>query len=363
VKQNLEGKVERYKTWPVARGYSQTYGIDYDKTFAPVAKKSIVRTLISCAANFGWSLHQLDVKNAFLHDDLKEEVYMELPAGFSKPNSISKVWRLRKSLYGLKQTPRAWFDRFRCALCAMGYKECNGDHTIFYRHFGWWITILAMYVDDIIITGDEVVEIRHLKDNLSKQFEVKDLGQLRYFLDLDIARSPKGILLSQRKCVLDLLTETGMLGCRPASTPIDPNHKLHAKCGDLVNKERYQRLVGRLIYLCHTRPDISYVVSVVSRYMHEPRKGHLDAVYHILRYLKSCPGKGIIFQSHGLLKVEGYCDADWASCLDDKRSSSGYFVFIGGNLVSWRNKKQVVVSRSTAEAEYRAMSHVVCEML
>jgi hypothetical protein len=220
-----------------------------------------------------------------------------------------------------------------------------------------------MYVDDIIITGDEVVEIRHLKDNLSKQFEVKDLGQLRYFLDLDIARSPKGILLSQRKCVLDLLTETGMLGCRPASTPIDPNHKLHAKCGDLVNKERYQRLVGRLIYLCHTRPDISYVVSVVSRYMHEPRKGHLDAVYHILRYLKSCPGKGIIFQSHGLLKVEGYCDADWASCLDDKRSSSGYFVFIGGNLVSWRNKKQVVVSRSTAEAEYRAMSHVVCEML
>jgi hypothetical protein len=220
-----------------------------------------------------------------------------------------------------------------------------------------------MYVDDIIITGDEVVEIRHLKDNLSKQFEVKDLGQLRYFLDLDIARSPKGILLSQRKCVLDLLTETGMLGCRPASTPIDPNHKLHAKCGDLVNKERYQRLVGRLIYLCHTRPDISYVVSVVSRYMHEPRKGHLDAVYHILRYLKSCPGKGIIFQSHGLLKVEGYCDADWASCLDDKRSSSGYFVFIRGNLVSWRNKKQVVVSCSTAEAEYRAMSHVVCEML
>ena len=130
-----------------------------------------------------------------------------------------------------------------------------------------------------------------------------------------------------------------------------------------MNKERYQRLVGRLIYLCHTRPDISYAVSVVSRYMHDPRSGHLDAVYRILRYLKSSPGKGLMFKSHGHLNVEGYCDADWASCLDDRRSTSGYCVFVGGNLVSWRSKKQSVVSRSTAEAEYRAMSLGVSEML
>ena len=130
-----------------------------------------------------------------------------------------------------------------------------------------------------------------------------------------------------------------------------------------MNKERYQRLVGHLIYLCHTRPDISYAVSVVSRYMHDPRSGHLDAVYWILRYLKSSPGKGLMFKSHGHLNVEGYCDADWASFLDDRRSTSGYCVFVGGNLVSWRSKKQSVVSRSTAEAEYRAMSLGVSEML
>ena len=130
-----------------------------------------------------------------------------------------------------------------------------------------------------------------------------------------------------------------------------------------MNKERYQRLVGRLIYLCHTRPDISYAVSVMSRYMHDPRSGHLDAVYWILRYLKSSPGKGLMFKSHGHLNVEGYCDANWASCLDDRRSTSGYCVFVGGNLVSWRSKKQSVVSRSTAEAEYRAMSLGVSEML
>jgi len=214
-----------------------------------------------------------------------------------------------------------------------------------------------MYVDDIIITSDDEREIIRLKENLSKEFEVKDLGQLKYFLGIEIARNPKGIVLSQRKYILDLLSETGMLGCRPVSTLIDLNHKLCAESGNPIHKERCQRLVGRLIYLCHTRPDISYAVSVVSRYMHDPRSGHLDAVYRILRYLKNSPGKGLLVKSHGHLNVEGYCDADWASCLDDRRSTSGYCIFVGGNLVSWRSKKQSVVSCSTAEAEYRAMSH------
>jgi hypothetical protein len=142
-----------------------------------------------------------------------------------------------------------------------------------------------------------------------------------------------------------------MLGCRPISTPMDPNHKLCAESGDPVNKKSYQRLVGRLIYLCHTRPDISSAVSVVSRYMHDSRSGPLEAVKRILRYLK-----GLMFKSHGQLNIEGYCDADWASSLDDRRSTSGYCVFVGGNLVSWRSKKQHIVSQSTAEAEFQ--SHV-----
>jgi hypothetical protein len=217
-------------------------------------------------------LYQLDVKNAFLHGDLQEEVYMEIPPGLSKPETIEKVYRLKKLLYGLKQSPRAWFDRFRRAICSMGYKQCNEDHTVFYQHFGRRITILAVYVDDIIITGDVELEIACLKKNLSKEFEVKDLGHLKYFLGIEIARSLKGIVLSQRKYVLDLLDETCMLGCRPVATPIDLNHKLCAESSDPVNKQRYQRLVGRLIYLCHTRPDITYAVSVVSRYMHDPQK-------------------------------------------------------------------------------------------
>jgi hypothetical protein len=211
VEQATKGENEKYKARLVARGYSQTYGIDYDETLAPVAKRSTIRAIVSCAANFGWPLHQLDVKNVFLHGDLQEEIYIEIPHGFNNPNNNGKVCRLKKSLYGLKLSPRAWFDIFQRAMCSMGYKQCNGDHNVFYRHSESHITVLTVYVDDIVITGDDNVEISRLKVRLSKEFEVKDLGQLKYFLGIEIARSSKGIVLSQRKYVLDLLNETELL--------------------------------------------------------------------------------------------------------------------------------------------------------
>jgi Reverse transcriptase (RNA-dependent DNA polymerase) len=220
-----------------------------------------------------------------------------------------------------------------------------------------------VYVDDIVLTGNDSVEMKRLKASLAKKFEMKDLGELRYFLSIDVARSKKEVVLSQQKYVLDLLRDTRMLGCRPVNTPIDPNHKLSGGIGDQVEKGQYQRLVGKLIYLAHTRPDISYVVSVVSRYMHDPRVSHQEVVYQILRYLKGCPGKSVLFSKKGHRRIEVYTDADWAGCLDDRKSTSGYCAFVGGNLVSWRSKKQNMMARSTAEAEYRAMAHGVSEWL
>jgi hypothetical protein len=182
-------------------------------------------------------------------------------------------------------------------------------------------------------------------------------------LGIEVAYGSQGIYLSQRKYILVLLTETGMVNCKPSPTPIEQNHRMLADSGDPVDKHQYQRLVGRLIYLSHTRPDIAYAVSIVSRYMHDPRSSHWDSALRILRYLKSCPGKGILFSNNGHLKVEGYTDADWAGCLDDRKSTSGYCVFVGGNLVSWRSKKQSVVARSTAEAEFRSMASGLCELM
>jgi Reverse transcriptase (RNA-dependent DNA polymerase) len=303
------------------------------------------------------------VKNVFLHGDLLEEVYMEIPPGFGMNQTIGKVCRLRKSLYELKQSPRVWFDRFRKAIVSMRYQQINADHIVFYRQHGGRTTMLAVYVDDMIVTSNDEKEIAQLKMRLGKEFEVKDLGQLKYFLGIEVARGAEGIVLSQRKYVLDLLKETGMLGCKLAVTPIEQKTRLGAEAGEPVDRERYQRLVDRLIYLSHTRPDISFAVSVVSRYIHDPREGHMDVVYQILRYLKSAPGKGLIFQKNDHLNIEGYCDSDWASCADGRRSTSGYCMFVGGNLVSWKSKKQSVVARSTTEAEYRAMALGVADML
>jgi hypothetical protein len=210
-----------------------------------------------------------------------------------------------------------------------------------------------VYVDDIVITGDDTNEIVNLKKHLAQEFEVKDLGQLKYFLGIEISRGPKGMFLSQRKYVLDLLKEMGMLCCRPAATPIEQNHRLSKEGGTPVDKERYQRLVGRLIYLSHTRPDIAFAVSVVSQFMLDPKSSHMEAVYRILRYLKSCPGKDLLYTKQENLQVECYIDADWPGSLDDRCSTSG----------TWRSKKQSVVACSTAEAEFRAMAHGTCELL
>ncbi|TYK04502.1 Cysteine-rich RLK (receptor-like protein kinase) 8 [Cucumis melo var. makuwa] len=197
---------------------------------------------------------------------------------------------------------------------------------------------------------------------MGDEFEIKDLGNLKYFLGMEVARSKEGISVSQRKYTLDLLTETGMLGCRPADTPIEFNCKLGNSDDQVpVDKEQYQRLVGKLIYLSHTRPDISFAVSVVSQFMQAPYEKHMEAVNRILRYLKNTPGKGLMFRKTNRKTIEAYTDSDWAGSVIDRKSTSGYCTFVWGNLVTWRSKKQSVVARSSAEAEYRAMSLGICE--
>ncbi|RVW38886.1 Retrovirus-related Pol polyprotein from transposon TNT 1-94 [Vitis vinifera] len=267
-----DGNVDRYKARLVAKGFTQSYGIDYQETFAPVAKLNTVRVLLSLAANLDWSLHQLDVKNAFLNGDLEEEVYMDIPAGLETTSNFNKVCRLRKSLYGLKQSPRAWFERFTKVVKGYRFVQCQSDHTLFVKHFPEGkLAIIIVYVDDIILIGDHEEKIDLLKKLLTKEFEIKDLGNLKYFLGMEIARSKKGIVVSQRKYVLDLLNETGILGCKPTETPMDTTVKLEESDGSApVDKGRYQRLVGKLIYLSHTRPDIGFSVvckkqSVVAR--------------------------------------------------------------------------------------------------
>lgn len=244
------------------------------------------------------------------------------------------------------------------------YKQCNSDHTLFIRHKGEKITLLIIYVDAMVVTGNDADEIGNLHKCLVSEFEMKDLGSLKSFLGIEVTCYTNSICLSQRKYVLDLLNETSKLGCAPVETPIVQNHCLAIYPNQvLTKKERYQRLVGRLIYLSHIYPGIAYAVSVMSQFMHSPRKDHMAVVMHILSYLKGSPGRGLIFKKQGHLNVEGYTDADWAGNIIDRSLTSGYFIFVGGNLVIWHNKKLNVVARFVTEAEYRGMAHGVCELL
>nr|CAD1826176.1 unnamed protein product [Ananas comosus var. bracteatus] len=362
IKYHPDGRIERYKARLVAKGFTQIYGVDYKETFAPVAKMSSVRVLLSVAINLDWPLYQLDVKNAFLYGELQEEVYMSIPPGHPREGERDLVCRLRKSIYGLKQSPRAWFEKLSSTITSIGFVRNSADYSMFVKKEGTSTTIILVYVDDIILTGDNQKVIEDVKKWLKIMFDIKDLGELRYFLGIEVARSKKGIFLSQRKYTLDLLKETGKLASKPLGTPVDIHPDL--KKGELIdNVGLYQRLVGRLIYLTITRPDISYAVSLVSKFMHSPQTSHMNSVNRILRYLKSDPGKGILMRKNGNLNIVGYSDADWAGCPIDRHSTTGYCTLLGGNLVTWKSKKQNVVSRSSAEAEYRAMASTACELV
>ena len=338
--------------------------IDYSETFSLVAKIDTIRVLFSIATNKNWPLHQFDVKNSFLHGDLKEEVYMEAPPGFSEDFQSNEVYKLKKELYGLKRSSRAWFKRFTVAMKRYRYKQSNSDHTLFLKRKGDLITCLIIYVDDMIITGSDIEEIAQLKNNLFREFEMKDLGGLKYLLGIEVLRSNKGIFISQRKYIMDLLAVIGMVDCKPADTPMQVNHGLKFEEGaNMADKERYQQLVGKLIYLSHTRPDITYAVVVISQFMHQPQEDHMEAAMRTLRYLKGTPGSEFMFQKHGHLNIKAYTDADWAGNPNDRRSTYGHFTLVGGNLVTWRSKNQKVVALSSAEAEFRGIAKGITEVL
>ncbi|CAL1357037.1 unnamed protein product [Linum trigynum] len=365
IKYHPDGSVERYKARLVAKGFTQVEGVDFHDTFAPVAKLVTVRVLIAVAVSKGWPLHQLDVNNAFLHGDLQEEVYMKLPPGFAAKGD-TRVCRLRRSLYGLRQASRNWYSKFTLALAELGFVASRADPSLLLYHRGASFVAALIYVDDVVLTGNDDAFISRVKSFLDDMFSIKDLGPLKYFLGIEVARSPAGIILSQRKYTLDILHDAGVAGARPSSFPMEQNHTLTRPgpaSDEVVDASSYRRLVGRLLYLTVTRPDITYAVNVLSQFVHAPRPEHVTAAHRVLRYLKTAPGQGLFFPSDSSLTLTAYCDADWGGCQTTRRSTTGYVVQLGSAPISWRTKKQRVVARSSAEAEYRAMASVVSEVV
>ena len=289
IKYNADGTVRRHKSRLVACGNRHIEGIDFTETFAHVVKMTTVRILLKVASVKGWELHQMDVQNAFLHGDLEEEVYMKLPPGF-KSTHPNQVCKLKKSLYGLRQAPRCWFAKLSTALLDFGFRQDRADYSLFTYVSGASVLYVLVYVDDLIIGGSDPQLTSKFMTYLSECFHMTDLGPLKYFLGLEVSCSKQGIYVCQRKYALDVISDSGMLGAQPVDFPMEQNHNLAKDAGEVFrHPDKYRRLVGRLVYLVITRPELSYAVHTLAQFMQTPRTRHWEAALRVIRYLKGSP--------------------------------------------------------------------------
>ena len=321
-------------------------------------KPTTVRTILSIAISSGWSLRQIDIQNAFLHDTLSEEVFMSQPPGYQHPIYPTHVCKLQRAIYGLKQAPQAWFSRLNTKLLELGFHGSCSDTSLFiYKHKSLTMFIL-IYVDDIIITSSQPSAINDLLISLTHDFAVKDLGPLNFFLGVEVLSTPHGILLYQQRYIMDLLIRTKMNEAKPITTPMASTTSLSAFDSEpFPDHTLYRSTVGALQYLGLTRPNIAFPVNKLSQFMQKPTLLHWQSVKRLLRYLKQTINFGLHISCSSAPLIQAFSDADWAGSRDDHRSTGSYCIFLGTNLISWSCKKQATVARSSIEAEYKALAN------
>ncbi|GJR55746.1 retrovirus-related pol polyprotein from transposon TNT 1-94 [Tanacetum coccineum] len=364
VKLDEYGDVLKNKARLVAKGYRQEEGIDFEESFAPVARIEAIRIFIANAATKNMIIYQMDVKTAFLNGDLQEEVFVSQPEGFEDQENPTHVYRLKKALYGLKQAPRAWYDTLSKFLLANNFFKGAVDPTLFTRKSGKHILLVQIYVDDIIFASTDHNACNTFSKEMSSKFQMSMMGQMSFFLGLQVSQSPGGIFINQAKYALETLKKYGMDLSDPVDTPMVDRLKLDEDLmGIPVDQTRFRGMVGSLMYLTASRPDLVFAVCMCARYQAKPTKKHFEAIKRVFRYLKGTINMGLWYPKDNAMSLTAYADADHAGCQDSRRSTSGSAQFLGDRLVSWSSKKQRSTAISTTEAEYIAMSGCCAQIL
>jgi len=360
IKVDKGGYVERFKSRLVAKGCAQLYGVDYFETFSPVVRYSSVRMIMALAVKNKLFLHQMDVSSAYLNSELSEDVYMKQPDGFVSDEYPNKVLKLKKSLYGLKQSGREWNVKLDSVLTKLGFVPCVSEPCVYTRNGQGNFNIIAIYVDDLLIASSTKEDLLDIKASIANEFDVVDGGQLNHFLGIEVDREGEtgNISIGHKQYVEQMLHAWGMSTCKPVATPLEAGHQV--KCDDpnceTVNEKSYQSLIGSLMYLAiTTRPDILHSVGKLAQRNANPHKEHEVAAKRVLRYLKGTADLKIHYQDNGK-PLHCYVDADWANDSTDRKSYSGYVFLEAGGAISWESKKQSLVALSSTEAEYIALS-------
>lgn len=350
---NPDGSINKHKARLVVKGYSQIFGIDYLDTFAPVARHDTIRLLLAIIAQKGWQVFHMDIKSTFLNGFLQEEIYVEQLEGFVIKGQEDKVYLLKKALYGLKQAPRVWYNIINDHLLHLGFQKCLSEATLYAKHVGVDILIIFLYVGDLLMTRSNLTLIEEFKQEMKDVFEMTDLGLMTYFLGMEITQKKNEIFICLKKYAKEIFKKFQQ--CKTMNTPMNQKEKFIKDDGaDKVDEVHFRSLIGCLMYLTTTRPDILFPVSLLSRFMHCASELHLKAAKRVVRYIKGTINYGVKYCKVQDFKLSGFSGSDWAGSLDDMKSTSGYCFNMGSSVFSWCSKKQEVVAQSTAEAEFVA---------
>jgi hypothetical protein len=369
IKESANGS-ETYKARYVAKGYSQVKGIDYQETFAPTANLTSVRVLMQLAAQHDLTLHQMDVKTAYLNAPIDCDIYMEQPEGFEVQSKGGRlVYKLNKSLYGLKQSGRNWNNLLHDYLVEDGFEQSSVDHCLYIKLTERGMVVMLVWVDDLVIGASNDSLLSDTKEALKSRFKMKDLGRLSYFLGIDFEQHDGVVKMNQKRYLCKVLERFQMQDCKPRSTPCEPKPESADLGNEPIEPRKFREAVGSLVYaMTCTRPDLCWIVTKLSQYLTKPLSMHWVMVKHVLRYLKGTLDFELCYrkcETEGGLRLIGYSDADWASSVEDRRSTTGYCFALNeaGPLVSWKSRKQQTVALSSCEAEYMALAAAVQEGL